>query len=136
MPVEFHFKIPKFYLQKNSIITWIKNCIIYYNYIPGNLNIIFISSIEIIELNKKYLNHNYETDILTFNYNDKNIINGDIFICIKQVKTNAIEYNTSFENEVNRVIIHGILHLIGFDDSNKTLTAKMRDEEDFWLNKL
>ena len=100
------------------------------------MNIIFISSIEIIELNKKYLNHNYETDILTFNYNDKNIINGDIFICIKQVKTNAIEYNTSFENEVNRVIIHGILHLIGFDDSNKTLTAKMRDEEDFWLNKL
>ena len=88
-----------------------------------------------IYLNNKYLNHNYVTDILTFNYNNKSIISGDIYICVEQVKINAVEYNVAFVNEIKRVIIHGILHLIGFDDVNSNLRVTMRKEEDYWLKK-
>jgi len=135
LPIEFHFDISKFNLPQNSIKKWIEKCIVFYNFKLGDINIIFIPIKDMIYLNNKYLNHNYVTDILTFNYNNKSIISGDIYICVEQVKINAVEYNVAFVNEIKRVIIHGILHLIGFDDVNSNLRVTMRKEEDYWLKK-
>ncbi|HEY4787388.1 MAG TPA: rRNA maturation RNase YbeY [Bacteroidales bacterium] len=120
------FKLKK----KRAIKDWIKKVISVYDKQTGNINIVFSSDEEVIEINRQYLNHDYFTDIITFNYNDNDIIHGDIFISIDTVRVNAEMYQVSFENELCRVIIHGVLHLLGFDDNNETLKAMMRDKED------
>ncbi|MFA9391464.1 MAG: rRNA maturation RNase YbeY [Prolixibacteraceae bacterium] len=100
----------------------------------GELSYILCSNQYILKINKDFLNHNYFTDIITFNYNEGNKISGDIFISIETVKENSIDYNVSFENELRRVIIHGILHLIGFDDKTDDQKLIMRQKEDEALN--
>lgn len=95
----------------------------------GSLNYIFCKDQYLIEINKKYLNHNYFTDIITFNYNDNDIISGDIFISIDTVNRNAVFYHVDFKNELLRVMVHGILHLIGFDDISAELKEEMTGKE-------
>ncbi len=136
MPISYHFKIDSFQFQRTICSNWIKSCISYYKYKVGEINIIFTSESEIINLNFHYLDHNYSTDILTFNYNSDNIISGDIFICVSQVKNNSIDYKTSFDNELYRVIIHGILHLVGFNDLTRKQQLEMKSKENFWLYRL
>jgi rRNA maturation RNase YbeY len=120
----------------SSYIKWIGKIINQYNYTTGDINYIFCSNKYILQINKKYLNHNYFTDIITFNYNENNIINSDIFISIETVNENADCYNTTFYNELSRVIIHGILHLIGFDDKTKEDQAIMTQKENEALSLL
>lgn len=120
----------------SSYIKWIGEIINQYNYTTGDINYIFCSNKYILQINKKYLNHNYFTDIITFNYNENNIINSDIFISIETVNENADCYNTTFYNELSRVIIHGILHLIGFDDKTKEDQAIMTQKENEALSLL
>ena len=99
----------------------------------GDINFIFTDDNNILEINKKYLNHIYFTDIITFNYNNGNLVSGDIFISIDTVRGNSELYNVSFEDEINRVMVHGVLHLIGFDDKDEPQQSEMRAEEDKWL---
>lgn len=101
---------------------------------PGDINIIFCSDPFIQELNNKYLKHNYFTDIITFDNSQDNVISGDLYISIDTVKSNAIEYSASFENELHRVIIHGILHLLGYNDKTKEESIVMREMENKCLN--
>lgn len=82
----------------------------------GAINIIFCSDNYILDVNMKYLQHDYFTDIITFDYCENNVLNGDLFISIDSVRDNAEFYNTDFAEELNRVMVHGILHLIGYDD--------------------
>jgi probable rRNA maturation factor len=96
----------------------------------GDIIFIFCSDQYILTINKEYLNHYYSTDIITFNYNKFSIISGDIFISIDTVKENALLYSVTYEQELLRVIIHGILHLIGFDDTNDELQTVMTAKED------
>lgn len=84
-------------------------------------------------MNLGYLNHDTYTDIITFDYTENDIISGDIFISIDRVKDNAKKFSTIFENELSRVIIHGVLHLIGYKDKSAQEKHLMRSKEDFYL---
>lgn len=96
----------------------------------------FISGKDIQKINKNYLNHDYITDIITFPYSDGDrLIDGEIFISPGQVKKNLNEYNTSFKEEMRRVIIHGCLHLLGYDDRTVKQVRLMKEKEDYYLNK-
>lgn len=100
----------------------------------GAINIIFCSDNYILDVNMKYLQHDYFTDIITFDYCVKNVLNGDLFISIDSVRDNAEFYHTEFEDELNRVMVHGVLHLIGYDDHTPEDIAMMRSKEDYYLN--
>ncbi len=102
----------------------------------GDLNIIFTDDETLYKMNVEYLNHDYYTDVITFNYNEANYISGDIFISVDRVRENARIYSQSFEDELHRVIIHGVLHLLGFDDKTEDEQKQMREKEDFYLAQL
>lgn len=99
----------------------------------GNINYIFCSDNYILDVNIKYLGHDYFTDIITFDYCENDVLNGDLFISIDTVRENADFYGTSFEQELNRVMVHGVLHLIGYDDHKEEDIKVMRAKEDYYL---
>lgn len=99
----------------------------------GNINIIFCSDNYILDVNVKYLGHDYFTDIITFDYCVKNILSGDLFISIDTVRDNSEFYKTEFNDELNRVIVHGLLHLIGYDDHTPEEQKIMREKENYYL---
>lgn len=99
----------------------------------GNINIIFCSDNYILDVNVKYLGHDYFTDIITFDYCEKDILSGDLFISIDTVRDNAEFYKTEFNDELNRVIVHGLLHLIGYDDHTPEEQKIMRGKENYYL---
>lgn len=99
----------------------------------GDVNVIFCSDNYILDVNIKYLQHDYFTDIITFDYCEKSILSGDLFISIDSVRENANFYGTEFKEELNRVIVHGLLHLIGYDDHSPEDIATMRRKENYYL---
>ncbi len=117
-------------LKFNSLKNWIKEVISNYQHKCGEISIIFCSDSYLLEINKQYLNHNYFTDIVTFNYNNENLISGDIFISLETVMNNSHLYSQTFKDELLRVIIHGILHLIGFDDKSEEEANLIHKKED------
>ncbi len=122
--------------NKNYIKSWIINAIKNENYVPGEINFIFTSDKYLLNLNKQYLSHNYFTDIITFNDVQGNIVNGDIFISLETVKNNSLRFGVSFEEELSRVMIHGIMHLIGYDDQTEEQKSEMRKKENEYLDRL
>ncbi len=99
----------------------------------GDLSIVFCSDNYILKINREYLTHNFYTDIITFDYSEDQIISGDLFISIDRVKENALKYKVSFQEELTRVILHGVLHLSGYNDGTKSEREEMRIKEDFYL---
>ena len=99
----------------------------------GPLNVIFCSDPYLLDINRKFLNHNYYTDIITFDYCEGDIMSGDLFNSIDCVRVNSEDFGTTFENELNRVIVHGLLHLIGYDDHCDEDIAMMRAKENQYL---
>jgi rRNA maturation RNase YbeY len=98
---------------------------------------LFVSSTEMIDYNNQFLNHNYDTDILTFNLStDNSFIIGQCILSINKINENAVDYNESLESELNRVIYHGLLHLIGYNDETKNDKVVMRDLENKYLKYL
>lgn len=135
--IRFFSKDIKFDLKSKRVIKdWIKSVIHSKNYKVGDINIIFCNDPYILEINNQFLNHNYYTDIITFNYCSDNIINGELYISVDTVKANSVEYLQNFDTELFRVIIHGILHLIGYDDINESDIKAMRDAENRALEEL
>ena len=100
----------------------------------GDISIIFCSCHSILAVNQKYLQHDYFTDIITFDYCEGDRLSGDLFISIDSVRENALEYGTDFSDELNRVMVHGILHLIGYDDHTEEDIAMMRKKENYYLS--
>ena len=100
----------------------------------GDLSIIFCSDNYILDINMKYLQHDYFTDIITFDYCEGEKISGDLFISVDSVRENAAFYGTEFEDELNRVMVHGVLHLIGYDDHTQKDIKMMRSKEDYYLS--
>lgn len=99
----------------------------------GDISIIFCSDPYILEVNLKYLQHDYFTDIITFDYCEGNRLSGDLFISVDSVRENAEYYSVEFEDELNRVIVHGILHLMGYDDHSDEEKIIMRKKENYYL---
>ncbi len=99
----------------------------------GDISIIFCSDNYILDVNMKYLQHDYFTDIITFDYCEGDRLSGDLFISVDSVRENASFYGTEFENELNRVIVHGLLHLIGYDDHTEEDQKTMRAKENYYL---
>ncbi len=99
----------------------------------GSIDIVITSDEKVYEINTEFLGHDYYTDIITFNYNDRSILNGEIYISEPRVRENAVKYETSFGSEMRRVIFHGILHLCGYDDSTERERKKMSEMEDMYL---
>ncbi len=121
-------------LDYDEIRTWIRKIILIEKYKPGDLNFIFCSDKYIQSLNEKYLNHHYPTDVLSFDYCVNQQIAGDIFIGVETVILNCKELNTILLQEFKRVIAHGILHLIGYDDKTKEDECLIRSKEDYYLS--
>ena len=120
---------------KSELKNWIKSVAEKEKRILGNLNYIFTSDESLLKINIEYLNHNTYTDIITFNYNENKKVNGDIFISVDRVKENAEKFEASFEEELHRVMIHGVLHLCGYKDKTKADSDLMRKKENASLRK-
>ena len=116
--------------EKRKIKQWITSVINSCGKKVGEIGFLFCNDSYLIEVNRTYLNHDTFTDIITFDYVEGNIISGDILISVERVLENAKTFNTSFETELHRVIIHGILHLLGQEDKSDDEAAQMRKKED------
>ena len=120
--------------QKVKIKSWIKKAFAKEGKTIKDINFVFCDDRFLVEKNKTYLRHDALTDIMTFDYSEGDLISGDIFISVERVKENASIYNTPFLNELSRVIVHGVLHLLGYKDKSKKEKEIMREKEDFYLS--
>jgi rRNA maturation RNase YbeY len=126
-----------FHLEKvNSISNWIEETIYTEKKTLGEITYIFCDDEYLLKKNQEYLQHDTLTDIITFDYSEENTLSADIFISVERVKENAVIFAVSFEQELKRVIIHGILHLMGYKDKSEEESKIMRSKEDFYLSKL
>lgn len=130
----FYEDIKALKLRKNNIKEYIKYLIINEKQQIGDISLILCSDKYLLEININYLNHNYFTDIITFNYVEDNVISGDLFISIDRVKENAKEYEVDWMKELYRVIFHGLLHLIGYNDKTGMEKKIMKEKEDLYLS--
>lgn len=103
-------------IKRRDTSAWIKAVAATYNRKIGEVGYMFVNDEKILEVNNAYLGHDYYTDVITFDYDEDNIINGDIVISLDTVRTNAEQFGKVYEEELDRVIIHGILHLCGLND--------------------
>ncbi len=117
-------------IKKRETANWIKSVAAANGKKVGDLSYLFCDDQKILEMNQHYLQHDYFTDIITFDYSEGEIIAGDIIISLETVQTNAQKFQTPFEEELRRVIIHGVLHLCGFHDKTEAEQQTMREAED------
>ena len=134
--IRFYFETNFNFAGKNQIKLWLKNLIESHNLFVGNINFIFVDDEQILKINNQYLSHDYYTDIITFNYNKEDSVNSDIYISIERIKENANLYQTNIREEFSRVIVHGVLHLLGFNDSTDKEKERMRALENEQIAKI
>ena len=127
---EFDFKVSK----EDEISEWISSVIASEQRKEGDINYIFCEDAYLHKLNVKFLDHDTLTDIISFDYTVGKKLQGDIFISIERVSENAKEYRASLDNELRRVMVHGILHFCGYDDKSEDNKKIMREKENFYLN--
>lgn len=123
-------------LKRRATSKWIKNVITSEGKRVGDISFIFCSDSYLLDVNKKYLDHDYYTDIITFDYVEGLVISGDIFISVDRVKENSVEFKTTSADELNRILIHGILHLLGYKDKQKRDKILMTEKENYYINEL
>ena len=131
----FHSEDILFVLKKKpAIISWLSYSVKNETKIVGEISYIFCSDEYLYDINLKHLKHDTLTDIITFDYCEEKIVNGDIYISIDRIKENAKLFNNSIENELHRVMIHGVMHLCGYKDKTPEDQNVMSAKEDFYLN--
>lgn len=123
-------------IRKRAVTAWIKAVAAAHGRRVGEIGYMFVDDGKILEVNNEYLGHDYYTDIITFDYDEGDVINGDIVISVDTVRSNALQFGKSFDDELHRVIIHGILHLCGIDDKGPGEREVMEAEENRALEML
>ena len=120
-----------------NTLPWITAVIQEENFVEGDINYIFMNDEMLLELNKKFLDHDTYTDIITFDLSEKeNVVSGEIYISTDRVIENAAKYNVIYPEEMHRVLIHGILHLCGYNDKSEEEKEEMRAKENYYLGKI
>ncbi|MBR3567538.1 MAG: rRNA maturation RNase YbeY [Salinivirgaceae bacterium] len=133
--VNFFFEdTDEFEINKPEVEKNIEKLVTNENRILGDVNYILCSDAYLLDINRQYLNHDYYTDVISFDYCEENVISGDIFISVDTVADNAKEYGTTFENELERVMIHGVLHFVGYNDKSDDEVKVMRAKENQYLS--
>ncbi|MGY8950975.1 MAG: rRNA maturation RNase YbeY [Flavobacteriales bacterium] len=132
--IEYHYENDFILVDSDKIRIWIEDVIKKEKKTVGDITYIFCDDDYLLERNKEFLDHNTLTDIITFNYCIDNNISSDIMISIDRVKENSTTFENSFNEELKRVMIHGILHLIGYNDKSDKEKELMREKENFYLN--
>jgi probable rRNA maturation factor len=121
-------------LNFSLVEQWIVKIISEHQKFTGNITFVFCDDDHLLSINKQFLNHDYYTDVITFDYSSNKLVSGDIFISVDMVLFNSLKEDTGFENELLRVIIHGVLHLIGFKDKSNSQRAEMTCHENHALS--
>jgi len=129
--VDLLFQYKNFTGLKNWLIRVIEN----ENFIPGSITVVYTSDEYLLSVNRKFLRRNYYTDVISFNYSEGKYISGDILISIERISDNSRKYGIGFYDETDRVILHGLLHLIGYNDSGLEEKKKMREKESYYLKR-
>lgn len=133
--IYYHNEDVSFQLKNKLLLRdWIKITAQHESKIVGDINYIFVSDEYLLKLNNEALNHDFYTDIITFDYCENNRISGDLFISVDRVKENAELLHTTFIDELHRVMIHGVLHLCGYGDKSSKEEKLMRSKEEYYLN--
>ena len=135
MSLNYYFEEVKDFPISQHVNKWIENSILSEKKKAGEISFIFCSDEYLLKINKEHLDHDYYTDVITFDYVVDDEISGDIFISIDRIEENAKEYNVSFKDELNRIMIHGVLHLLGYKDKEKDEKELMTKKEDEYLSK-
>ena len=130
----FHSECDFTLSKQDARSTWIINSVINESKKVGKLSFIFCTDEYLLEKNIQFLDHDTYTDIITFDYCEGDLISGDIFVSIERVTENANAFGVNFEDELDRVLIHGVLHLAGYQDKRKEEVNTMREKEDFYLS--
>lgn len=134
MPINFiDIDNTRKFSERRALKEWMKRTIESEGKVSGDITIALCSDSYILEQNIASLGHDYATDILTYPYSEGDIISGDLLISTDTVLTNSELYGVSFEEELHRVMIHGVLHLLGYDDHSDEQRAQMREKENFYL---
>ena len=123
-----NIKMPR--LKRRETSVWIESVAATYDRRIGEIGYMFVDDEKILEINREYLGHDYYTDIITFDYDESDVLNGDIVISVDTVRSNAEQFGKSFDDELHRVIIHGILHLCGINDKGPGERELMEAAED------
>ena len=126
-----HVKMPA--IKRRETNRWIRRVAEYYGKKVGEVGYLFCDDEKILEVNREYLGHDYYTDIITFDYCEGDVLNGDLVISLDTVRTNAEKFGKDYDEELHRVIIHGILHLCGINDKGPGEREKMEEAEDLAL---
>lgn len=132
--VEVHFEdVDELDLNTNEVSDWLEKVSSLEGFNLGDVTLIFCSDDYLLEMNRKHLDHDYYTDIITFDYSEENVIAGDLFISVDRVKDNANTQREMFHVELLRVVVHGVLHLMGYKDKSEEEEVLMRKKEDWAL---
>jgi probable rRNA maturation factor len=135
--IQFYTEDVQYKLMRKTLLRhWVKTSALKEGHSIGSLNIILCSDEYLLTMNKQFLQHDFYTDIITFDYNKESILIGELYISIHRVTDNANKNNVSIENELYRIIIHGVMHLCGYKDKTKKESKLIREKEDFYLKKL
>jgi rRNA maturation RNase YbeY len=130
MTIEYYYEVDFELIEEKKYTEWIISILNLHKYSLGALNYIFCSDDYLLPMNQRYLGHNTLTDIITFDYSNGTVLSADIFISIDRVKDNSTKYIVGFDKELRRVMIHGVLHLMEYDDKTFEDREVMRNKED------
>lgn len=134
--ISFNYETELQLHNEERLSEWISKAIINEGFNEGEINYIFCDDAYLLKLNVEYLEHDTLTDIISFDYTIGKQINGDVYISVERVIDNAKDYEVTFENEMSRVLIHGILHYCGYKDKTEVEEAKMRSKENYYISQL
>ena len=132
--IAFEYQVDPFEFNSRKVRQWIEKTIQQYDKKADTITVIFCNDAFLLDLNKKYLQHDYYTDIITFPYKEGDELESDLYISLDRVKENAHDFMATFDNELKRVMVHGLLHLMGYGDKSPDEIRLMREKEDYYID--